>query len=422
MSMDRIISKKKSPLGWILAGGFLLVMIALFAYQILFVDKTPIQSANKSEIKIATVAAGSFQEYFQVNCYVAPSKSMFIDAREYGIVQSVSVEQGEVVKKGEVLLVLRNEELESQLQQKEAELRDEARDRDTSGLRIEQLETANKDRLFELDHRIDVAKDECERDQALFEASALSRSDLDRAKRELDYLMARRGLVLKANELELALRRQEDEKLRSLIEIHSIELRRLRGRLADLTVVSPAFGQVTEFGVSVGEAKNVGTRLAKLDIMEPLKLRADVDEYYLPKLKLGNKGSFTGMNVKGEDEERAVTVSWISPDVKSSTFEVDFKFESPPSNLRIGQRFLVRIGLGDKREAWLLEQGPFFQTTGGKWVYLVDPSGRGATRRDITVSRSNPDFLEIVGGVSPGDKVVVSDYSGFNGLARIGIK
>jgi HlyD family secretion protein len=422
MSMDRAIAKKKPPLGWIAGGALLLGLIVVFVYQILIVDKSPIQIAKKSEIKIATAKQGSFQEYFQANCYVAPAKSMFIDSQEYGIVQSVLVDQGCVVRKGEVLIRLRNEELESQVQQKETELQDEMRDRDCSGIRLEQLETRHRQLLLELDHQLQVAKAEYERDQALFEASAITRNELQKAKEELDYLSEKRPIVLRSNELDLDLQRQEDEKLRSLIEIHGIDLRRLRERTAALTVASPAYGQITDFNASVGEVKSVGSRIAKLDIMETLKLKADMDEYYLPKLAVGTRGSFTGMDGKGEDLEYGVSVSWISPDVKDTTFEADFKFDSTPMNLRIGQRFLVRIELGKKRDAVMLEQGPFFQTSGGKWIYLVDASGRGATKKDIAVGRSNPDFLEVTSGLKPGDRVVVSDYSPFNGLSRISLK
>jgi HlyD family secretion protein len=422
MSMDRVIVRKKSPLGWILGGGFLLVLVGLFAYQLLIVDKSPIQVADKSEIKIATARKGSFQEYFLANCYVAPSKSMYIDAQEYGVVQSIDAEQGMVVKKGELILVLRSEELQSQLQQKEAQLKDEERERLSSGIRLEQVSTRNREAMFDLDHRIDEASREYERDRALFEASAITKSELEKARSELDYLSGKRDMARRSGELDLDLLREGDERLASQIEIHRIDLRRLRERIAALTVVSPAYGQVTDLDASIGEVMNAGSRIAKLDIMDPLKLKADVDEYYLSKLFVGTRGSFTGMNARGEDVERGVAVSWISPDVKNATFEADFKFDEAPGSLRIGQRFLVRIGLGKAREAVVLEQGPFFQTTGGRWVYLVDGSGRQATRKEISIGRSNPDYLEVTGGLAPGDKVVVSDYSGFNGLSRISLK
>ncbi len=86
-------------------------------------------------------------------------------------------------------------------------------------------------------------------------------------------------------------------------------------RIASLTVLSPAYGQITTFSASVGEIKEAGSRIAQLDIMDTMKLKAQMDEFYLPKLAVGNKGSFTYLNTKGEDTECAASISWISPDV-----------------------------------------------------------------------------------------------------------
>jgi HlyD family secretion protein len=422
MGMDRVIAKKRPPLAWIIGGAFALLLMVMFLYQLLVVDTTPIQTARRSEIKISAARKGDFQEYFIVNGYVAPAKSIFIDAQEYGIVQSVYADQGSIVKRGELLALLRNEELESQLSAKEAELRDLTQELSGCGIVLDQVESRGRALVFELDHQIEVARDEYESDKALFDASAVTRNDLRKAERELEYLIGKRAMLLSSNELDIALRKQEEEKLRNSIEILRIDLRRLQGRIAALTVVSPAYGQITSFNASVGEVKVVGARIAQLDSMDTLKLKADIDEYYLPKIAIGNRGSFTVMDVKGEELPCGVSVSWISPDVKGTTFEADFKFDSAPANLRIGQRFLLRIELGKKREAVVLEQGPFFQATGGRWVYLVDASGSRATRKDIVVGRSNPDCLEVTSGLEPGDRVVVSDYSGFNGLSKISLR
>lgn len=422
MGMDRVIKKKKLPLGWILGGGMLFALVCVFAYQLAVVDKKPIQTVKKSEIRISTVKRGDFQEYFQVDCYVAPVRSMYIDSQEHGIVQSVHAEQGNVVTRGEVLIKLQNDELESQLLLKEASLRDEMQDQEGSGIRLQQLETRNKEELLELDHQIQVASDDCTMKKALFDGRAVSQSDLQKAEKELEYLSAKRAILVKSDELDLALLRQQDEKINNSIESTKIDLRRLKERIGSLTVASPAFGQIATFSASVGEIKEAGARIAQLDIMDSMKLKAEMDEFYLPKLAVGSRGSFTYLNTKGEDTECAVSVSWISPDVKNNTFEVDFKFDAAPMNVRIGQRFLVRIELGKKRPAVMLEQGPFFQTSGGRYAYVVDASGGSATKTDIVVGRSNPDYLEVVDGLAPGDKVVVSDYSGFNGLQRISLK
>ena len=64
-------------------------------------------------------------------------------------------------------------------------------------------------------------------------------------------------------------------------------------------------------------------------------------------------------------------------------------------------------------QAVLLPRGPFFQDTGGQWVYVLDTDGT-AHKRDVELGRQNPDHYEVLGGLRPGDRVVTSRYSTFN--------
>ena len=80
------------------------------------------------------------------------------------------------------------------------------------------------------------------------------------------------------------------------------------------------------------------------------------------------------------------------------------------------------VGLGKKVDAVLLEQGQFYQSTGGKWVYVLDSSGKTATKRDIEIGRSNPDYLEVLEGLRPGERVIVSDYSGYEDREKIRLR
>ena len=69
--------------------------------------------------------------------------------------------------------------------------------------------------------------------------------------------------------------------------------------------------------------------------------------------------------------------------------------------------------LSEDMEAVMLPRGPFFQDTGGQWVYVVDQEGT-ATKRDVKLGRQNPDMYEVLEGLQVGDRVVTSRYVGFN--------
>ncbi len=422
LGMDRVIKKKKLPLGLVAGIAGIAALAFLFAYQLLIVDKKPIQATKKSAVRISAARRGPFQEFFLVDAYIAPFKSVYIDSREYGTVESVGADRGSIVRKGEVLAKLQNGELESQLALKRAELEGLNGDLRRNATKLRSAELEDRQELLELDHKLELAQDELDREESLFKSGAAPESEYKKAKKEPAYWSGKRQLLLASQELGLEAIREEGAKIRDSMALVEIDVGRLADRVGALTLVSPAYGQIASFNASVGESKNVGARIAQLDILEPLKLKATLDEYYLNKIEVGAKGTFPYPDRKGEETLVGLTVSWLSADVKGNAFELEFAFDGPPPAVRVGQRLVVRVAQGRERDALLLEQGQFFQSTGGAWVYLLDGEGNSASRRAIVAGKSNPDYLEVIDGLKPGDKVIVSDYSAFGGAERISLK
>src|SRR4030095_5634049 len=83
-----------------------------------------------------------------------------------------------------------------------------------------------------------------------------------------------------------------------------------------------------------------------------------------------------------------------------------------PQSIQRGQTPQLKLMLGDSSRAVLIPNGAFFNDTGGQWIFVVDKGGDSATKRPIQVGRKNADFIEVLGGVKPGEKVITSSYSG----------
>ena len=77
---------------------------------------------------------------------------------------------------------------------------------------------------------------------------------------------------------------------------------------------------------------------------------------------------------------------------------------------RVGE---LNLQLGEAAEAILIPRGSFYQATGGKWIYVLDATGEKAYRREIRIGRQNPQYYEVVEGLQPGAKVIVSSYDNF---------
>jgi HlyD family secretion protein len=425
MGMDRpLAGRRKVPARYLLiaAAAALAALLGYWAVSTGRARAGPSLERTAADARIAEVKEAAFQEFIQVNAYVEAASRVVIDAKEGGTVKRVLADPGSVVAKGELLVELESPDLESALELKEAALAGEEARMRGDGLRTERQGVEASRALLEADRRIEELERSVARKEGLVEAGGAARVDLEDARSELDYARRGRVLLARSQELDAELLREEAERARSAVDALRIERDALARRKAELRIVAPALGQIASLPASAGQATAPGSRIAELDIMDDLRLRADVDEYYLPRVEVGLRGSFSAEDASGGARSRGMAVSWVSPNVKNSTFEVEFACDGGPAGLRIGQRLAARVELGEGRRAIVLPMGPFFRDTGGNWVYVVDGSGKSAARRAVSPGRSNPDFLEILGGLSPGDRVVISSYSGYGGAERIGLK
>jgi HlyD family secretion protein len=182
----------------------------------------------------------------------------------------------------------------------------------------------------------------------------------------------------------------------------------LRENLQDLVVKAPIDGQLSGLNAELGQTKQRGERIAQIDVLDGFKVRARIPEHYVNRISIGLRGGFTHGG-----REVAIEVFKIYPEVSNGEFDVDLRFVADVPEVRRGQTFQVRLQLGEPQEAVMLARGPFFQDTGGLWVYVVDAGGT-ATRRNVKLGRQNPDMYEVLEGLEPGERVITSRYSAFN--------
>ena len=189
-----------------------------------------------------------------------------------------------------------------------------------------------------------------------------------------------------------------------------------RKNLDDLNVRAPVDGKLSGFNIEVGESIARGGRLGQIDDPDGYKLNASIDEFYLGRVDLQQPA----IAEHGRDELE-LQVAKIYPQVNNGQFEVDMTFIDEPSGLRRGQTLQLRLTLGDNSDAVLIPNGSFYQETGGNWVFVVAPDGSEAIRRSVRLGRRNTDFIEVLDGLEPGERVVTSPYTSYVGMDRLTI-
>lgn len=113
-------------------------------------------------------------------------------------------------------------------------------------------------------------------------------------------------------------------------------------------------------------------------------------------------------------------MSKVYPEVSEGHFRADLIIDGElPANPRVGQTYPVDLMLGESAGAVLVPKGSFFQSTGGKWIYVIAPDGRSATRREISIGHQNPQFYEVTSGLEPGERVIISSYNNYGDVDKI---
>jgi len=418
MGMDKVIEKKKGirPKHIIWAVGVLIIGFLL--YKVVFAETGSTFRAEKEKLTISTVEDGLFNDYITVIGNVEPITTIFLDAEEGGKVEEKLIEEGEMVKKGDVILKLRNNDLNLSIMNSESSMAYQTNELRNTQIQMEQQKIQNKQQLLEIDYEIMRLARNYEQQKALFKEELIAKEDY--LKAEEDYLRTKKNRELIFMKLVQDSIFRENQKIQmdqSLGNMH-LNLKVVQQRREDLNVKAPVDGQLGLLDAEIGESINKGQRIGQINILDNFKIKALIDEHYIDRVKrelpatLDRNG--TNFNLK---------VRKVYPDVRNGQFEIDLVFtDVSPDNIRTGQTYHIKLELGESGKAVLLPRGGFFQSTGGQWVFVLNEDGTEAVKRNIRIGKQNPQYYEVLEGLNANEKVITSGYEMFGTNDRIVLK
>lgn len=412
--MDRRIERKsRSPLliGGAVAAGVLLLIVFLASF-----DSSTSFTLDGQRIRTSEVAAGVYEDFIPLRAAVEPERTVYLDAVEGGRVEEILVEEGAFVEEGQPLIHLSNTSLQLDVIAREAEVSEQLNNLRNTQLAIEQNRLKLKSDLIEIDYEIRRLSRLVARYEELEGRQFISKNEYEDSRDELQYYKSRRGVTRESQVQDEKIRLTQIEQLNSSVGQLEKNLTLARGNLDNLLIRAPRAGQLTSMNAEIGESKGRGERLGQIDDVDRFKATALINEFYLNRVRNGQQAQ---LEIDGRNY--LLEVSKIYPEVQASQFEVDFRFigDAPP-DIRRGQTLQLRLVLGDTTErATLLANGPFFNDTGGAWVFVLDPDGKVATRRMVKLGRRNPSMIEVQAGLLPGDEVIISSYANFIEVDRL---
>jgi len=379
---------------------------------------TPSLAVRSEELVVARAVRGAFHDTTSLQGRVEPRDTIYLDAAEGGRVRRVFVTSGDHVAAGQPLVEFTNTTLELDILSQEARLIESITQLQGYQQQLEQDRSENAQALAATRY------DRTRVDRDLARSLPLA----DRGfvpKKTIDGLMDERRAVADRQAIQEARRRRQarlsalqqpqiDTQLATLTRSLSIT----RAKLDDLTVRAPAAGRLAAFDVERGENRNRGDRLGELALDTGFRVAARIDEYYLGRVRVGQRAE-----AEGHGRVMPLVVTRIYPEVKDGSFGIDLDFVgTEPAALVAGEAVRGRLSLGADRPALLLPAGAFLEASGGRWAFVLAPGGRRAERRRIRIGRRNADQVEILAGLTPGDRVITSSYDGWDAYRRIDIR
>jgi HlyD family secretion protein len=415
--MDRKIERKglKKKHIWIAIGSLILLLIL---FQIVFGDKSAKLNVEKDKITIGEVIAGKYQDYISVNGTVEPIKTVYLDAVESGRVEEILIEEGTMVKKGDIILRLSNYNLLLDISGNEADVSRAVNDLKTARINLENQNLQTRSTILQLEYQLKKLERQYNNNKKLISQNLISKEEFEYSKELFDETTMQLELQRQKyvrDSVYTKTRIQSDEES---IERMQKNLHLTRRRMEDLDIKASVDGELATLHPEVGEVINYGNRIGTINILDSYKMRVMIDEHYITRISRGLPADFDFAGQKN-----TLRIIKVYPEVQNGTFAVDMEFTSPiPEQIRIGQTARIRLELGESENALLLPKGGFYQSTGGQWVFVLDPEGNMAQRRKVRMGRQNPRFYEILEGLKPGEKVIISDYENFGDADKLILK
>ncbi len=349
---------------------------------------------------------------------LVPVEIRVIPAATDGQVERVVVQPGTDVGSDSVILELSNPELQLATQDAEFKLK-------AGSAELERQTVQLKSEL--LAQESEVAKVEADYKQAVLHANAdeelnakgliapmtqkLSRLTADELANRYRIAKERMQFARQSMEAQLASQRAEIDQLRATLELR-------RSQVAGLQVRAGIAGVLQQVSVEVGQRVSSGAPLAR--VAEPTHLKAElkVPETQAKDVAVGQAASIDTRNglVAG-------TVSRIDPAAVQGTVTLDVAFTQPlPAGARPDLTVDGTIEIEHLDDVLFVNRPVNAQPQTTVGLFRIIDDGAAATRVPVKLGRSSVSTIEIVDGLAPGDKVILSDMSAWDGYDRVRLK
>lgn len=407
--MDIQLEKKKGirkkHIPYIAAGASFLILLG----WIIFGDHSSTLRIDARSVSTGVAKFDQFNDFMRNDGQVQPITVVQLSPQEGGIVQEKVVEEGAQVRKGEVIVRLSNSQLDLQILDAEANLAEKQNFLRNTLVAMEQDKLNNRNEKLTLELETTRKRRAFLQQEKLYNEALIAREDYLQAKEDYELVIQKYDLISERIRQDSILRTVQVEQMEGDLANMRRNVQLIRERKENLNVRSQINGELGLLDVVLGQNISAGQKIGQVNDLSDYKIESMFDEHYIDRVRSGLNATF-----ERQGSSYGLTVRKVFPEVREGKFRAEFVFTGErPDNIRSGQTYYINVELGQPTEGIIIPKGAFFQSTGGNWIFVLDPDGKKAHRRNIRIGRQNPQYYEVLEGLTAGERVIVSSYESY---------
>jgi len=399
----------------LVGGGSILAVLVVLWVAIPALNRWSSTSASipYDRLRIAEVIRADLVRDVSVQGRVVAAVSPTLYAPAAGTL-SLLVEAGASVEEDQVLAIVDSPELENQLKQAEASLEEQEMELERQRIESKQAALEKRKGADLADVALVAAKREMRRAEEAHKRGVIPVIDFEKAKddlrnAELAYAHAVADADLFDERLTFELRAKELSRNRQ--QLFVTELQR---QVEQLDIRSPVAGIVGDLLVEQRAAVSRDTPVMAVVDLSRFEIDAQIPESYADDLAIGMQAEIILGDRKYSGQLVAVSPEIVANQVRS---RIRFSGDMPP-NIRQNQRLTTRVLLEERPSVLTLQRGQFLETGGGRIAYVLREDDI-AERRQISIGGRSLSSVEIISGLSEGDRVIISSIDQFRSAETV---
>ncbi|TKB55335.1 efflux RND transporter periplasmic adaptor subunit [Ferrimonas aestuarii] len=405
---------RNSARSWVY-GGLSIASAVMLASGWLMGFADPVQVVSAQGVVIEKVRSGDFALTVEGYGTLQSVNRRLITATSTAIVDEIRLKAGAPVEPDTVILTLKNPELEGQLRQALAFLKSAKTSKRQLNLQ-QQRELLNSESQFaELKAEAEIAQLQMEAERSLVESGVIS------------------GISAKRNQLKAAQLRQrvelEKAKLQKLQQVHQETLsiqdeliaqaednyQQVKHQVDQLSVKAGISGVIQQLPVTLGESVVPGTRIATVGSLFPLVAEIKVPQLQANLLMSGQQAEITAL-----DQSVYGQVVRIDPVVSEGAVQVDILLDGE-TKLKPMQMVDALIQAKVDPNVRFIHAPAGIQQNSKQQLFKVAEDNSGV-RVEVNFGKRSGDLIQVIAGVSPGERLITSQIDVDESISRIQLK